>query len=282
MSADQHTGTLHIVATPIGHLGDISQRMKETLAAADVIACEDTRHTRQLLSHLNISAKLVSCRRENEREQAAALVARLLAGENVALVSDAGTPGLSDPGAELVRAARAAGIPAWPVAGPSALAAALSVAGLESTCFYFGGFLSAKGSTRRKQLGALKPLPCPLIFYEAPHRIEDTLEDCLETLGDRHAQLFRELTKLHEEHLAGLLSELLERLRGKARGEMVLIINGCAAVQTEEAKPDNLDELILWHREQGSSLKDAARQIAADLDLSKSQVYQQALALWGS
>ncbi len=271
-------GILHIAATPIGNLGDISQRLRETLAAADLIACEDTRHTRKLLSHLGISAKLISCRRENEQEQAAALTARLLAGENVSFVSDAGTPGLSDPGAALVRAARAAGITVAPVAGPSALATALSVAGLESSAFYFGGFLHAKKSERRKQLAALKLLPCPLFFYEAPHRIAAALEDCLEVLGDRQAQLFRELTKLHEEHLAGLTSELIERLRGGTRGELVLLISGSAAQQEE--MPDNLDELIRWHRDQGSSLKDAARQIAAALDMPKSQVYQQALRLW--
>lgn len=279
--AEQNRGTLHIVATPIGNLGEVSQRMKEVLAAADLIACEDTRHTRKLLSHLKISAKLISCRRENEQEQAAALVARLRAGENVALVSDAGTPGLSDPGAVLVRAARAAGLAVLPVAGPAALTAALSVAGLEGSGFYFGGFPAAKKSERRRQLAALKTLPWPLIFYEAPHRIEATLEDCLEVFGDRQAQLFRELTKLHEEHLAGPLSELLERLRGKVRGELVLIVSGCGAAHGKE-KPDNLDELLLWHRQQGSSLKDAARQTAADLDLPKSQVYQQALALWGT
>lgn len=273
-------GTLHVVATPIGNLGDVSQRMRETLAAADVIACEDTRHTRKLLSHMNIRAKLVSCRRENEQEQAAALVARLLAGEDVAFVSDAGTPGLSDPGAAVVRAARAAGLSVLPIAGPSALAAALSVAGLDSTSFYFGGFPAAKPSTRRKQFAALKLLPCPLVFYEAPHRIEAALEDCLEVFGDRPAQVFRELTKLHEEHLSGLLSELLAALRGRAKGEMVLIVTGCEPAVGEKEKPDNLDALILWHREQGSSLKDAARQIAADLDLPKSQVYQQALKLW--
>ncbi len=277
-NTEKQSGTLYIVATPIGNLSDVSQRMQEALTLADIIACEDTRHSRKLLSHLHISAKLISCRRENEHEQAAALVTRLLAGNTVAFVSDAGTPGLSDPGAALVRAARAARITVVPIAGPSALATALSVAGLSSTDFYFGGFPVAKKSERRKQFAALKSLPCPLIFYEAPHRIEATLEDCLEIFGDREAQVFRELTKLHEEHLAGSLSVLLEQLSEKVRGELVLIVNG-AEIQGEE-KPDNLDELILWHREQGSSLKDAARQIAADLDQPRSQVYQRALQLW--
>jgi 16S rRNA (cytidine1402-2'-O)-methyltransferase len=253
--------------------------MREVLAAADIIACEDTRHTRKLLSHLNISAKLISCHRDNEQQKAGWLIKQLLAGANVALVSDAGTPGLSDPGAVLVRAARAAGIVVLPVPGPSALATALSVAGLADASFYFGGFLPAKKSERRKQLTALKPLSCALIFYEAPHRIEAALQDCLDILSDRPAQLFRELTKLHEEHLSGLLSELLERMQGKVLGELVLIISGAEEKQQEE-RPENLDALILWHRDQGSSLKDAARQIAETLDLPKSQVYQQALRLW--
>lgn len=278
MNPEKKNGILYIVATPIGNLGDVSQRMQETLAAVDLIACEDTRHSRKLLSHLQIRAKLLSCRRENEQEQAAALVARLLAGESVAFVSDAGTPGLSDPGAALVRAARSAGIRVVPIAGPSALATALSVAGLAETAFYFAGFPTAKKSERRKQLTALKALPCPLFFYEAPHRIEATLEDCLEIFGDREAQIFRELTKLHEEHLAGPLSQLLKQVAGNVKGEFVLMING--AERQDEEKPENLDELILWHREQGSSLKDAARQIAADLDQPRSQVYQRALQLW--
>jgi len=277
-ASDSKPGSLHIAATPIGNLGDISQRLRETLAAADIIACEDTRHTRKLLSHLHISAKLTSCHRDNEQQKSAQLVERLLAGATVVLVSDAGTPGLSDPGAVLVRAARAAGITVAPVPGPSALAAALSVAGLDDSSFYFGGFLAAKTSGRRRQLAALKALPCPLVFYEAPHRIQAALQDCLDMLGDRQAQLFRELTKLHEEHLAGPLSELLERMRGKTLGELVLIVSG--AEKKQEERPDNLDELIRWHRDQGSSLKDAARQIADALDLPKSQVYQQALQLW--
>ncbi|MCW5206281.1 16S rRNA (cytidine(1402)-2'-O)-methyltransferase [Desulfobulbus sp. F5] len=280
MNANQHTGTLHIVATPIGNLSDISLRMREVLATADIIACEDTRHTRKLLSHLNISAKLTSCHRDNEQQKATQLVERLLSGSTVALVSDAGTPGLSDPGAVLVRAARAAGITVVPVPGPSALATALSVAGLDDSNFYFGGFLSAKKSERRKQLTALKSLPCPMIFYEAPHRIEAALEDCFDILGDRQAQVFRELTKLHEEHKAGLLSALIEQMSGKVLGELVLLVSGAEEKQHEE-RPENLDELILWHRDQGgSSLKDAAKQIADALDMPKSQVYQRALSLW--
>ena len=272
-------GTLYIVATPIGNLADLSRRTTEVLAAVDLIACEDTRHTRKLLTHLQISTPLTSYYREKEQHKAKILLKRLQLGENIAIVSDAGTPGLSDPGAVLVREARAANIPVIPIPGPSALATAVSVAGLEQTGFFFGGFPPAKNGERRKLFTSLKTLHYPIIFYESPHRIHKTLHDCLTIFGDRQAQLFRELTKLHEQHLGGRLSDLLEQTQQRVRGELVLIID----TRQEQAvdRPDNLDDLICWHRDQGNiSLKDAARSIAADLDLSRSKVYQQALTLW--
>ena len=281
MKPVQKSGTLYIVATPIGNLSDISRRMEQTLADVDIIACEDTRHTRKLISHLNISTRLTSYYREKEREKAEQLLHKLQAGQNIAVVSDAGTPGLSDPGAVLVRAARSAGITVTPVPGPSALATALSVAGLEGTSFYFSGFPPAKKGERGKLFTSLKPLTCPLIFYESPHRIRATLRDCLKIFGDRQAQLFRELTKLHEEYLGGSIGELLEILgqRQKIKGELVLIVDGREEVAEE--RPDNLDELILWYRDKGkASLKDTARIIANDLNMSRSKVYQQALSLW--
>ncbi len=273
------TGSLYIVATPIGNLGDISQRMQDILASVDLLACEDTRHTGRLLAHLGIKADLTSYHKENEQQKTAYLLDKISNGMDIALVSDAGTPGLSDPGAILVRGAREKEIPVTPIPGPSALSTALSVSGLQGTGFYFGGFLAAKTGERVKQLKRLKELNCPLIFYEAPHRIQATLKDCFQIFGDREAQLFRELTKLHEEHLSGLLSLLIKRTSGKVRGELVLIING--QPETKEERPDNLDELIIWYRDTGkTSLKDAARLIARDLDLPRSQVYRQALAIW--
>jgi 16S rRNA (cytidine1402-2'-O)-methyltransferase len=274
-----HTGSLYIVATPIGNLADISQRMQDTLTSVDLLACEDTRHTGRLLAHLGIKANLTSYHKENEQQKAPYLLDKLIQGMDIALVSDAGTPGLSDPGAILVRGAREKEIPVTPVPGPSALATALSASGLQDTGFYFGGFLAAKTGERVKQLKTLKSFTCPLIFYEAPHRIQATLKDCLQIFGDRQAQLFRELTKLHEEHLSGSLSTLIKRTKGKVRGELVLIING--QPESKEERPDNLDELILWYRDTGkTSLKDAARLIARDLDLPRSQVYRQALSVW--
>jgi 16S rRNA (cytidine1402-2'-O)-methyltransferase len=279
MKPDQTPGTLYVVATPIGNLADISRRMELVLADVDLIACEDTRHTRKLLSHLDINTPLTSYYREKEQQKAGVLLNKLLQGQNIAVVSDAGTPGLSDPGAVLVRAARSAAITVTPVPGPSALAAAISVAGLDNSFFFFAGFPPAKKGERKKLFTSFKTLTCPLVFYESPHRINKTLQHCLSIFGDRHAQLFRELTKLHEQHLAGPISELIELTSRRVRGELVLIIDGCPEKGPE--RPDNLDDLIKWYRDQGDiSLKDAARSIAADLDLSRSKVYQQALSLW--
>ena len=279
MKSGHNSGTLYIVATPIGNLSDISRRMEQVLGEVDLIACEDTRHTRKLLSHLNINVPLTSYYREKEQQKAKVLLNKLLDGRNIALVSDAGTPGLSDPGAVLVRAARSADIPVVPVPGPSALAVAVSVAGLDDTSFFFAGFPSAKRGERCKLFTSLKALTCPLIFYESPHRIRRTLQDCLKIFGDRRAQLFRELTKLHEQHLSESISKLIELTDKKVRGELVLIVDGRPDQDVD--RPSNLDDLIVWYRDTGnSSLKDAARNIANDLDISRSQVYQRALSLW--
>ena len=279
MKALQEKGVLYIVATPIGNLADISQRMRDVLSSVSLLACEDTRHTGRLLAYLGIKGDLTSYHRNNEQRKTAYLLNKLSDGTDIALVSDAGTPGISDPGAVLVRGARERGISVVPIPGPSALAAALSVSGLQETGFYFGGFPSSGKGERRKQFNALKAFTCPLIFYEAPHRIQATLQDCLGIFGDRQAQLFRELTKLHEEHLAGPLSELIERTKGRVRGELVLII--CGQEESREERPEELNELIIWYRDKGkTSLKDAVRLISKDLDIPRSQVYRQALSVW--
>ncbi len=279
MKTEQDIGSLYIVATPIGNLSDISQRMQETLASVALLACEDTRHTGRLLAHMGIKSDLISYNKESEQKKTAYLLDKLCNGTDVALVSDAGTPGISDPGAILVQGARQKGIPVIPIPGPSALATALSVSGIQGSGFYFGGFLAPKTGERTKQLHTLKAFNCPLVFYEAPHRIHATLKDCLSVFGDRQAQLFRELTKLHEEHLSGPLSTLLELTSGRVRGELVLIING--QPESHEERPENINELILWYRDKGqTSLKDAVRLISRDLDISRSQVYRQALSVW--
>ena len=223
-------GTLHVVATPIGNLGDLSPRAQETLRDVAAICAEDTRHTRRLLAHFGIEAELVALHEHNEQQQAGRLVERLQAGESLALVSDAGTPLVSDPGFRLVRAAREAGIRVSPVPGPSALVAALSVAGLPSDRFVFEGFLPAKAGGRRERLQQLAGEPRTLIFYESSHRIAETLEDMAQAFGPhRHAALARELTKLCETVLDGPLSALAERVRkdpDQRKGEFVLVVEG--------------------------------------------------------
>lgn len=272
-------GTLYVVATPIGNLGELSQRALETLNDVDLIACEDTRHTRKLCTRFQINTPLTSYYREKEQEKANHLLQLLESGKDIALVSDAGTPAVSDPGAVLVGRARSNGIDVKAVAGPSALTAALSIAGLPEPEFFFGGFLPVKKHARQQYLQNLRNLPFTLIFYESPHRILAAFKDILKVLGDRPVQLFRELTKVHEQCLKGTVSEILDSIQQGVKGELVIIIRG-APVKFSE-KPQDLEELLLWYRDKlQSSLKDASRQVASDLDLSRSEVYKKALPLW--
>ncbi len=224
------SGKLFVVATPIGNLGDLSPRALDTLKTVAAICAEDTRHTRQLLAHFGVEKPLIALHEHNEGEAAASVVARLVAGESLALVSDAGTPLVSDPGFRLVRAAREAGIAVSPVPGASALVAALSVAGLPSDRFVFEGFLPAKGNARRERLHALASEPRTLIFYESAHRIEEALDDAAAAFGtERRAVIARELTKLFETVLDGTLAELAQRVRADAnqrKGEFVLLVQG--------------------------------------------------------
>ena len=223
-------GVLHVVATPIGNLGDLSPRAQQVLRGVDAVCAEDTRHTRQLLAHFGIERPLVALHEHNEDDLAQRIVARLHGGESLALVSDAGTPLVSDPGYRLVRAAREAGIRVSPVPGPSALVAALSVAGLPSDRFAFEGFLPAKASARRERLSALAGEPRTLIFYESAHRIEEMLADAAAAFGGaRRAVLARELTKLFETVLDGTLADLHARVAADAdqrKGEFVLVVQG--------------------------------------------------------
>lgn len=223
-------GTLYVVATPIGNLGDLSPRALETLKRVDAVCAEDTRRTRQLLAHFGVERPLLALHEHNEDEIAQRLVERLRAGESLALVSDAGTPLVSDPGFRLVRAARAAGVRVSPVPGASALIAALSVAGLPSDRFAFEGFLPAKTSARRERLASLAGETRTLVFYEAAHRIEETLADAAAAFGaERPATIARELTKLFETVLDGALSELQARVGAdpdQRKGEFVLLVQG--------------------------------------------------------
>jgi len=224
-------GTLYVVATPIGNLGDLSPRAREVLAAVDAICAEDTRHSRPLLAAFGIDKTLVALHEHNEAEIAGKLVARLQAGESLALISDAGTPLISDPGYRLVREVRAAGMDVSPIPGACAAIAALSIAGIPSDRFCFEGFLPAKASARRERLQALVREPRTLVFYESSHRIEESLVDLAAVFGgDREAVLARELTKLFETILGETLAALLEKVRGddnQRKGEFVLIVRGC-------------------------------------------------------
>lgn len=272
-------GTLYIVATPIGNLGDFSRRALDTLTSVDLIACEDTRHTLKLCRHFQVSTPLTSYYREIENEKSEHLVRLLQEGKHIALVSDAGTPGLADPGAVLVTKARSAGITIVAIPGPSALSTALSVAGIKQSCFFFGGFPPAKSTSRQQFFRSLAALPYPLVFLEAPHRIHSTLIDLHCTLGDRPALLFRELTKIYEQCLEGPLSAIISRVEQGVKGELVLIVYGAPPPSVD--RPESLDELILWYRDtMEMSLKDAVRNIANDLGASRSQVYKRALTLW--
>lgn len=272
-------GILYIAATPIGNLEDITLRCLRVLREVDLIAAEDTRHTRKLLTHFEISTPLISYYREKEAERSVQLIQRLLNGESIALVSDAGTPGISDPGAVLVAAAHQAHISVVPLPGASALTTALSAAGISNPNFLFLGFAPSKKSQRRTLLTSLMDAPWPLVFYESPRRIEGFLKDILHIMGDRSAFWGRELTKTYEDLKKGSISELLEYTTSQnSRGEFVLLIEPGAILKAEG---ENIQELLVWYRDHTSlSLKDVSRKIASDLGLSRSQVYKEALGIY--
>jgi 16S rRNA (cytidine1402-2'-O)-methyltransferase len=279
-------GTLYIVATPIGNLEDITHRALRVLRDVDIIACEDTRHTRKLLNHYSIKTKVISYHDHNERERAVELLKALASGENVAIVSDAGTPSISDPGFRLVKEASTQGITVVALPGPTALIAALVASGLPTDEFFFAGFLPARSGARRARLAELRELPATLIFYEAPHRIAATLRDALDMLGERAAVVARELTKIHEEILRGRLSELAERFGSeeKARGEIVLLIdrtqieselNNAGAIRSIANLVAEFEAAGLDHR---AALKKAAR----ELGVSRDEAYRRLVAERGN
>jgi 16S rRNA (cytidine1402-2'-O)-methyltransferase len=233
-------GTLFVVATPIGNLRDITSRALEVLKQVDLIACEDTRQTIKLLNHFGIQKPLTSYHDFNEEKKAEELVQQLKGDTKVALVSDAGTPAISDPGYRIVRICRERAIPVVAIPGPNAAVAALSASGLPSDEFLFLGFLPATKNARKQKLEAVANVTSTLIFYEAPHRIEDVLSDLEEVLGDREVCVSREITKIHEEHLFGKLSEI--RTRVKPLGEFVIVVAG--ATETRMRAPLTRDEVL--------------------------------------
>lgn len=267
---------LYLVATPIGNLEDITLRALRTLREVDVIACEDTRHTGRMLQHFGISKPLVSYHEHNERERALELVERMAKGASVALVSDAGTPGISDPAYRIVTAAIEQGITVVPIPGPAALVAALIASGLPTDTFLFAGFLPPKQQARRARLEELQTQRATLVLYEAPHRLRETLADAVEILGDRQAVVARELTKLYEEFVRGTLGELVEHFAAQEpRGELVLVIAGWradnAATGVTGSITDQIEELM---RELDLSRNDALKQAARLRGISKNEAYQ--------
>jgi 16S rRNA (cytidine1402-2'-O)-methyltransferase len=265
---------VYLVATPIGNLEDITLRALRTLRECDLIACEDTRHTRKLLSRYEIQKPLVSCHEHNEHERAREIVERVQAGQAVAIVSDAGLPGISDPGYRVVQAAIAAGVRVIPIPGPSAVDTAVVASGLPTDSFLYLGFLPAKSGQRIKALEDLASEAPTLVFYEAPHRLLRTLEDAQSVLGDRQAVVARELTKTHEEFLRGTLSEIHAGLaaRESVKGEIVLLIAGAGETATPAATMP-LAERVRRLIAEGASPMDAVKTAAKEYGVSKREAY---------
>jgi 16S rRNA (cytidine1402-2'-O)-methyltransferase len=274
-------GTLYVVATPIGNLADITHRALQVLTKVNLIACEDTRHTRKLLQHYGIATKTVSYHEHNEKQRAEELIEALQKGSDVAVVSDAGTPAISDPGFRLVRAAIENEITVVPVPGASALITALVAAGLPTDEFFFAGFLPSRTGARQSRLRELASIPATLIFYEAPHRLAATLKDAHSILGERDAVVARELTKLHEEVRRGKLSELSEHYSNKeARGEIVLIVDKttfAAGVSTFKGEL-SIVAIVERYEAEGLDHRAALKKAARDLGLSRAAAYRQLLA----
>ena len=271
-------GTLYIVATPIGNLEDMTYRGVRILGEVDLIAAEDTRHSLKLLNHFNISKPLTSYFDHNQQFKGERILNALRQGRSVALISDAGTPCISDPGYNLVRDAVAEGIPVVPIPGACAAIAALSCSGLPSDSFTFAGFPPARQGKRRAFLADMARLPGTLVLYEAPHRLEETLQDIREVLGERQVVVARELSKIYEEFIRGSVPEVMAAVaQGKARGEIVILIAPGEAVQEETEALDTLLQRLL--DKEGLSVKDAARKAAMITGTSRNEAYSEALRL---
>jgi 16S rRNA (cytidine1402-2'-O)-methyltransferase len=265
-------GTLYLVATPIGNLADISWRAVDTLKKVDLIACEDTRHSRKLLTHYQISNKLISYHEHNETERAEELAKLLLDGKNIAVISDAGTPAICDPSFRIVQKAREIGAKVVSIPGAVAFVNALIISGLPTDSFYFGGFLPSKKGERIAKLNEVKDFPTTLVFYETPHRINKCLLDCLEVLGNRKAAIVRELTKIHEEVINGDLQELVEKDL-QLKGEIVLIIDKIEGQRSKVEGNKSIEERFA-ELEKEFDRKIALKKAAKEFGLSKSEAYR--------
>ena len=274
-------GMLYLVPTPIGNLGDISERCRRTLEEADFIAAEDTRVSLKLLNYLGIKKSLVSYYEHNKAFKGNVILDRILAGETCALVSDAGSPAISDPGEDLVRLCAENGITVTAIPGPCAVITALSISGLPTGRFCFEGFLSTAKKSRKEHLQSLVGETRTMIFYEAPHKLVSTLEDLAETFGnDRKISLCRELTKLHEEVVRTTLGEAIAKYTENGpKGEFVLVVDGAAPVEKEVPTAEDAGEMVKRLMSEGLSRKDAIKQTAKALDLPKNVVYDAALSI---
>ena len=273
------SGKSYLVPTPIGNLGDISRRMADTMAGADFLAAEDTRVTVKLLNHLGLKKPMVSYHRHNCSTAGPAIVDRLLAGESCALVTDAGTPAISDPGEDLVALCAQHDIEVEAIPGPCALICALSVSGLPTARFTFEGFLPQNKKNRRSHLDSLKGEQRTMVFYEAPHKLEDTLEDFVAVFGEeRRIALCRELTKLHEEVVRTTVGQALaDCVTRPPRGEYVLVVEGAPEAPAQEADPQAALERVAQLRGEGLSLKEACAKAGEEFGIKKRQLYDMSL-----
>jgi 16S rRNA (cytidine1402-2'-O)-methyltransferase len=269
-------GKLYLVATPIGNLQDMTFRAVEVLRSVDLVACEDTRHTRHLLDHFRISARAISYHEHNERERAEELADRLVAGDSIAVVSDAGTPGICDPAFRIVSRAIEMGVDVIPIPGAVAFVTAVIASGLATDSIYFGGFLPSKKGDRAKRLEQARDIPATLVFYEAPHRIARSLAACAEVLGNRQAAVARELTKLHEEIVRGPLSELSKQFADvRVKGEIVLCIERGDPTGVHTKDSVSLADRIAGLEREGLDRKSALKKAAREFGMSKSEAYRQ-------
>ena len=268
---------LYVVATPIGNLKELSPRAQEILNSVDYIASEDTRTTASLLKQFNIFKPSISCHEHNEQEASEKIINLLLEGKNIALTSDAGYPGISDPGAILIKHCIENDIPVSIINGSNAFIPALVGSGLDTTHFYFHGFLNSKSSIRKRELEENKTRKETMIFYESPHRILDTLNDMYEVLGNRQVSIAREITKLHEEYIRGPLNELINIDSTTLRGEMVVVVEGNKEIKI--LTEDDIKSLLEEELKQGKSLKDAIKEVSNAYSLKKNIVYDIATSL---
>ena len=270
-------GILYIVATPIGNLGDITYRAVNVLKEVDLIAAEDTRHTLKLLNYLEISKPLISYYKETEKVKSKLIIEKLKEGLNIAVVSDAGTPGISDPGLQVIQDAIKENIKIVPIPGACAAVNSLICSGMDTSEFLFIGFLSAKRKERIDKLEKIKNVTSTIILYEAPHKILDTLNDLLEIFGDRKISIGRELTKIHEEFIRGNISTVLNNI--EARGEMVIIVEGAEKseeiLEIEKRNEMTLEEHYSFYEKQGLEKKDIIKKIAKDRGVNKNEIYKE-------